>query len=93
MARAFLQNAPILVLDEATSNLDSENERLIKAAVARLMTGRTTLVIAHRLSTIISADRVVMIDRGQVVAGGRHADLVAANGPYAQLIAAQRRHA
>jgi len=83
----------ILVLDEATSNLDSENERLIKAAVARLMAGRTTLVIAHRLSTILSADRVVMIDHGQVVASGRHADLVAADGPYTQLIAAQRRHA
>jgi ATP-binding cassette, subfamily C, bacterial CydC len=93
LARAFLKNAPLLVLDEATTNLDSENERLIKAAVARLMSGRTTLVIAHRLSTIISADRVVMIDRGQVVASGRHADLIAADGPYAQLIAAQRRHA
>jgi ABC-type multidrug transport system fused ATPase/permease subunit len=92
LARAFLKNAPILVLDEPTSNLDSENERLIKAAVARLMAGRTTLVIAHRLSTIISADRVVMLDRGQVVASGRHADLAAAEGPYAQLIAAQRRH-
>jgi ATP-binding cassette subfamily B protein len=92
LARAFLKDAPLLVLDEATSNLDSENERLIKAAVARLMTGRTTLVIAHRLSTILSADRVVMIDHGQVVASGRHADLVAADGPYAQLIAAQRRH-
>jgi ABC-type multidrug transport system fused ATPase/permease subunit len=92
LARACLKNAPILVLDEATSNLDSENERLIKAAVARLMRGRTTLVIAHRLSTIISADRVVMLDRGQVVASGLHADLVAADGPYAQLIAAQRRH-
>jgi ATP-binding cassette subfamily B protein len=93
LARAFLKDAPVLVLDEATSNLDSENERLIKAAVTRLMAGRTTLIIAHRLSTIISADRVVMIDRGQVVASGRHADLVAADGPYAQLVAAQRRHA
>jgi thiol reductant ABC exporter CydC subunit len=90
LARAFLKNAPILVLDEATSNLDSENEQLIKAAVARLMAGRTTLVIAHRLSTIVSADRVVMLDRGQVVASGRHAELAAADGPYAQLIAAQR---
>jgi ABC-type multidrug transport system fused ATPase/permease subunit len=89
LTRAFLKNAPILVLDEATSNLDSENERLIKAAVARLMMGRTTLVIAHRLSTILSADRVIMIDRGQVVASGRHTDLVATDGPYAQLIAAQ----
>jgi len=93
LARAFLKNAPILVLDEATSNLDSENERLIKVAVARLMAGRTTLVIAHRLSTIISADRVAMLDRGQVVASGRHADLATADGPYAQLIVAQRRHA
>jgi ATP-binding cassette subfamily B protein len=93
LARAFLKNAPVLVLDEATSNLDSENERLIKAAVSRLMTGRTTLLIAHRLSTILSADRVVMLDRGRVVASGHHADLVAADGPYAQLIAAQRRHA
>jgi ATP-binding cassette subfamily B protein len=57
------------------------------------MTGRTTLVIAHRLSTILSADRVIMIDRGQVVASGRHTDLAAVDGPYAQLIAAQRRHA
>src|SRR5919197_2032637 len=77
----------------ANIHLDSENERLIKAAVARLMTGRTTLVIAHRLSTILSADRVVMLDHGRVVASGRHAELVAADGPYAQLIAAQRRHA
>ena len=92
LARAFLKNAPILVLDETTNNLDSENERLIKAAVARLMEGRTTLVIAHRLSTIISADRVVMFNRGQVVVSGCHPDLVATEGPYAQLIAAQRRH-
>jgi len=91
IARAFLKDAPILILDEATSNLDSENERLIRAAVARLMAGRTTLVIAHRLSTIISADRVVMLEGGQVVASGRHADLAGENGPYAQLIAAQRR--
>jgi ATP-binding cassette subfamily B protein len=90
IARAFLKDAPILVLDEATSNLDSENERLIRAAVARLMEGRTTLVIAHRLSTIVAADRVVMIDGGQVVASGRHADLAAADGPYSHLIAAQR---
>ena len=88
-----LFNALILVLDEATSNLDSENEWLIKAAVARFMTGRTTLVIVHRLSAMLSADRVIMIDYGRVVASGRHADLVAADGPYAQLIAAQRRHA
>jgi len=63
--------------------LESENERLLKAAVARLMTGRTTLVIAHRLSTILSAGRIAMINRGQVVASGPHADRVAADGPYA----------
>jgi len=91
IARAFLKDAPILILDEATSNLDSENERSIRTAVARLMGGRTTLVIAHRLSTIVSADRVVMIEDGRVVASGRHAELAAADGPYAQLIAAQRR--
>jgi len=91
LARAFLKDAPILILDEATSNLDSENERLIKAAVSRLMAGRTTLVIAHRLSTIIAADRVIMIDRGELVASGRHADLVAEDGAYAHLIAAQRQ--
>jgi ABC-type multidrug transport system fused ATPase/permease subunit len=93
LARAFLKNAPMLVLDEATSNLDSANERLIKAAVARLMAGRTPLVIAHRLSTIIAAGRMVMLDRGRVVASGRHADLIAAASPYVRLIAAQRRHA
>jgi ATP-binding cassette, subfamily B, bacterial len=71
---------------------DSESEQLIKGAVARLMTGRTTLIIAHQLSTIVSADRVVMLDQGQVVSSGRHTDLVAAAGPHAQLIAAQRRH-
>lgn len=93
IARAFLKDAPILILDEATSNLDSENEAMIRAAVTRLMTGRTTLVIAHRLSTIISADRVVMLEGGRVVASGRHADLVAADGPYAHLISAQRQSA
>jgi ATP-binding cassette, subfamily C, bacterial CydC len=91
LARAFLKDAPILILDEATSNLDSENERLIKAAVSRLMAGRTTLVIAHRLSTIIAADRVIMIDHGELVASGRHADLVAEDGVYAHLIAGQRQ--
>jgi thiol reductant ABC exporter CydC subunit len=90
LARAFLKDAPILILDEATSNLDSENERLIKEAIARLMAGRSTLVIAHRLSTIVAADRVVMIDGGEVVASGRHRDLVADGGAYAQLVAAQR---
>jgi thiol reductant ABC exporter CydC subunit len=91
IARAFLKDAPLLILDEATSNLDSENEQLIRAAVARLMERRTTLIIAHRLSTIVNADRVVMIDGGRVVAQGRHAELVAEAGPYARLVAAQHQ--
>ncbi|MFN8532527.1 MAG: thiol reductant ABC exporter subunit CydC [Dehalococcoidia bacterium] len=91
IARALLKDAPILVLDEATSNLDTENERLIREAIGRLMVGRTTLVIAHRLSTIQTADRVVMLDGGQVVASGRHAELIADEGVYARLVATQRR--
>jgi thiol reductant ABC exporter CydC subunit len=91
IARALLKDAPILVLDEATSNLDTENERLIRDAIARLMQGRTTLVIAHRLSTIQSADRVVMIDGGTIVAEGRHDALLEANGAYARLISRQSR--
>jgi ABC-type multidrug transport system fused ATPase/permease subunit len=91
IARALLKDAPLLILDEATSNLDSENEQLIRAAIARLMRGRTTLLIAHRLSSIVSADRVVMLDEGAVVAAGRHADLVATDGAYSRLVAAQRR--
>jgi len=93
IARALLKDAPILILDEATSNLDSENEQLIRAAIARLMQGRTTLVIAHRLSSIAAADRVVMLEGGHVVASGRHADLVGADGAYSRLLASQRRPA
>ncbi|MCS6802529.1 MAG: thiol reductant ABC exporter subunit CydC [Chloroflexota bacterium] len=90
IARALLKNAPILILDEATSNLDTENERLIREAIARLMAGRTTLVIAHRLSTIQAADRVVMLDRGRVVASGRHEELLERESAYARLLASQR---
>lgn len=89
IARAFLKNAPVLVLDEATSNLDSESEQIVRAAIKRLMAGRTTLVIAHRLSTIISADRVVMLEDGRVVAAGTHQELLAEAGRYAELLAVQ----
>jgi len=85
IARALLKDAPILVLDEATSALDNESERLVQAALERLMTNRTTLVIAHRLSTIRRADRIVVVVRGQIVEQGTHAELLALNAEYRKL--------
>ncbi len=85
LARAILKDAPILLLDEATSALDAESERLVQEALARLMKGRTTLVIAHRLSTIRHADQIVVMDKGRIAEIGRHEDLSAAGGIYANL--------
>ncbi|HQW64646.1 MAG TPA: lipid A export permease/ATP-binding protein MsbA [Pseudomonadota bacterium] len=85
IARAILKDAPILVLDEATSSLDAESERLIQDALERIMRARTTLVIAHRLSTVEHADRVVVLDAGRVVEQGTHAELLARGGQYAHL--------
>jgi len=85
IARAILKNAPILILDEATSSLDTEAERHIQAALESLMRQRTTLVIAHRLSTIEKADRIVVLHNGQIVEQGRHAELLEHDGLYAQL--------
>ena len=85
IARALYKNAPILILDEATSALDTESERLVQEALSRLMQGRTTLVIAHRLSTIEHADRVVVMERGQVVEQGTHQQLLDLGGLYARL--------
>jgi subfamily B ATP-binding cassette protein MsbA len=85
IARAILKNAPILVLDEATSALDTESERLIQQALQRLMKDRTTLVIAHRLSTIEHADQIAVMDHGQIIERGTHAELLAMAGHYAAL--------
>ena len=85
IARALLKNAPVLVLDEATSALDSESERHIQAALEGLMANRTTLVIAHRLSTVERADRIIVMDRGNIVEMGKHAELIAKGGQYAAL--------
>ena len=85
IARALLKDAPVLILDEATSALDTESEHHIQQALERVMSGRTTLVIAHRLSTIEKADRIVVLDQGQLMEQGTHEELLAKNGLYTQL--------
>jgi ABC-type multidrug transport system fused ATPase/permease subunit len=88
-ARALAQDRPVLMLDEATSNVDSETERHLQAAVSRLMQARTAIIVAHRLSTIRKVDRIVVVDSGAVVDQGRHEDLIRRVGLYQRLAALQ----
>jgi len=89
IARALLRDPRVLILDEATSHLDSESAALVQAALTRLVAGRTTLVVAHRLSTVRRADRIVVVEDGRIVEEGAHGDLVAAGGLYHRLVSHQ----
>jgi ATP-binding cassette subfamily B protein len=89
IARALLRDAQILILDEALSSVDAENEAVIQQAIDRLSAGRTTLILAHRLSSVIGADRILVLDKGHIVESGRHAELIRRDGPYRRLMGAQ----
>lgn len=89
IARAILRDAPILVLDEALSSVDAENESVIQQALDRLMAGRTTLILAHRLSSVIGADRILVLEDGHVAQSGTHTGMINADGPYRRLMAPQ----
>ncbi|MFN6014410.1 MAG: ATP-binding cassette domain-containing protein, partial [Flavobacteriales bacterium] len=89
IARAIIKNPTILILDEATSALDSESERLVQDALDKLMVGRTSFVIAHRLSTIKNAEKILVIQHGNIIEEGNHDDLIRAKGIYSNLVELQ----
>ena len=89
IARTVLKNPPILILDEATSNVDAESEQLIHASLDQLLNGRTAIVIAHRLSTLRSTNRIVVLDKGQIIEEGPHTQLLSDRGLYRRLWEAQ----
>ena len=89
IARAIVKDPTILILDEATSALDSESERLVQEALENLMKGRTSFVIAHRLSTIRKADKILVIQKGEIIETGTHEELIALNGHYNRLVELQ----
>ena len=89
IARAVLKNPPILVLDEATSSLDSESEKLVQIALDNLMENKTSIVIAHRLSTIQNADKIIVLEKGKIIEAGIHKDLMKKDGVYSNLVKMQ----
>jgi len=91
IARAVLKNTPILILDEATSSVDTETELLIQEALERLMVGRTTIIIAHRLSTVRNADKIVVMEGNQITEMGKHQELIDKRGLYFRLFTVQQR--
>ncbi len=89
IARALLKNPPILILDEATSHLDSKSEQLVQEAIWRVIEGRTTIIIAHRLATVMKADKIIVLEKGKIVEEDTHKELVEAGGLYSELFKIQ----